>query len=231
MEPVSYILQHGDTLYQLARRYQTTVQCVLARNPGVDPRDLRVAQKIEILPGEKCTGAAQPTLFADMREAWEQHVYWDRMAMLSITERLKDQSDVVARTLKTADGIAKVFEPYYGPAAAESIAKLFTEHIQIAGELITALRDGQADKAKALQAQWYANADKIAETFAGISTNYPVEKTREMLYDHLHLLTQMTALHLAGRYAEDIAAFDKVEQEGLAMADYFSNGIAGTVMG
>lgn len=233
MEPVNYILRHGDTLYQLARRYQTTVQCLLARNLGIDPQNLRVGSSIVINPGEKCTGAAQPgdiarsTLHDEMRQAWEQHVYWARMATISIAERLRDQDATVARLLQNPGDIAGVFEPYFGASAANELKQLLTTHVQLAGDLVTALRDGQADRAKALQKQWYANADQLAEAFAHLSAQYPLEETRRMLYEHLGLETQMTAMRLAGRYAEDIEAFNNLERQAIAMADYFSRGITG----
>lgn len=46
-----------------------------------------------------------------------------------------------------------------------------------------------------------------------------------MLYTHLELITQELNNRLAGKYADDIDSFNKVEQEALMMADYFVDGI------
>ncbi|MCL2023554.1 MAG: hypothetical protein FWG82_04205 [Oscillospiraceae bacterium] len=46
-----------------------------------------------------------------------------------------------------------------------------------------------------------------------------------MLYRHLELNTQEVAKRLAGKYTEDIEAFDVVENEALMIADYFSSDI------
>lgn len=46
----SYIVRYGDTLYSIARQYQTTVSAILAINPGLDPNNLRVGQTI-CIPG------------------------------------------------------------------------------------------------------------------------------------------------------------------------------------
>jgi len=48
---------------------------------------------------------------------------------------------------------------------------------------------------------------------------------RKMLRYHLELTTQEVAARLAGKYREDIEAFNKVEKEAISMADYFSFGI------
>ncbi len=42
----TYSVRQGDTLYSIARRFYTTLNAVLTANPGVDPRSLRIGQKI-----------------------------------------------------------------------------------------------------------------------------------------------------------------------------------------
>jgi len=41
-----YTIRPGDTLYNIAQRYYTTVNAILTANPGIDPLSLRVAQRI-----------------------------------------------------------------------------------------------------------------------------------------------------------------------------------------
>ncbi|HHU93172.1 MAG TPA: DUF3794 domain-containing protein [Halanaerobiaceae bacterium] len=43
---VVYIVQAGDTLYKISRRYRTTVDELIRANPGIDPNNLRIGQKI-----------------------------------------------------------------------------------------------------------------------------------------------------------------------------------------
>jgi LysM repeat protein len=45
---VNYTLVAGDTLYSIARRYNTTVRMILMFNPGIDPNALRVGQVLVI---------------------------------------------------------------------------------------------------------------------------------------------------------------------------------------
>jgi len=160
-----------------------------------------------------------------MRLAWEQHIYWTRLFLISTAERLADLKETTARLMRNPQDIAKVFEPYYPANLTREIAQLITEHLQIGGDLITALRDKKSVEANELTKKWYANADKMSEFFASINPNYKLKEVRDMFYKHLELTTNEVAARLAGRYAEDIAAFDKVEREALMMADYFSQGI------
>jgi LysM repeat protein len=41
-----YIIRAGDTFFSLARRFNTTVQAIIAANPGVDPNRLQIGQRI-----------------------------------------------------------------------------------------------------------------------------------------------------------------------------------------
>jgi LysM repeat protein len=46
----SYTIRPGDTLYQLAITYNITVEAIIAVNPGIDPNNLRIGQRI-CIPG------------------------------------------------------------------------------------------------------------------------------------------------------------------------------------
>jgi len=235
-QTITYTIRQGDNLYQLSRHYKTTVQAILSQNPNLDPYNLQIGAAIDIRPGEEfampsgypaspsCPNPSmQIQLNNDMREVWEQHVYWTRMLLISIAERLKDESDVAARLLENPKDIADIFARFYTADVAKSIEKLLTEHLQIGAALITSLRDGQPTEH--LERQWYANADAMAAAFSSISPYYGYEELRKMLYSHLNLTTQEVAARLAHNYPADIKAFDRVEQEALLMADYFSSGL------
>ena len=46
----SYTIKAGDTLYLLAIRYNTTVEAIMAINPGINPNNLQIGQRI-CIPG------------------------------------------------------------------------------------------------------------------------------------------------------------------------------------
>ncbi|QTL99463.1 DUF3794 domain-containing protein [Iocasia frigidifontis] len=43
---VVYVVQAGDTLWKIARRYRTTVDALIEANPNIDPNNLQIGQKI-----------------------------------------------------------------------------------------------------------------------------------------------------------------------------------------
>ena len=54
----SYTIRSGDTLFQLAQRFNTTVEAITRINPGINPNNLRVGQMICI---PSTTTPPQPT--------------------------------------------------------------------------------------------------------------------------------------------------------------------------
>lgn len=165
------------------------------------------------------------SLINSMRYRWEQHVYWTRMLVISICEKLKDQDAVTKRLSKNPKEIADVFSYFYPEDITKSITQLLTEHLRIGAELITALRDGANEKANELNREWYINADKMAKAFSEINPYYIYSELKEMLYRHLDLTKNEVAMRLAMNYPADIEAFELVESEVLDMADYFTLGI------
>jgi hypothetical protein len=278
---ITYTIKKGDTLYSLAKTFNTTLDMLFYLNPGIDPYNLQIGETINICHGSgikppigilppvmpvppigiippPCPPPAPPTipvippigilppvtppigilppmppsicqklldLTNRMRLAWSQHVYWTRMLIISIIERLKDQPFVTKRLLQNPDDIANVFKGFYDKQVTNKISKLLTEHLQIGASLITALRDKKTEEADILTKRWYINADKMADAFSSINPYYDREELREMLYTHLELTTEEVAMRLAGNYKADIEAFDKVEHEAISMSDYFALGI------
>jgi hypothetical protein len=55
--------------------------------------------------------------------------------------------------------------------------------------------------------------------------NRPQEEMRKMMRDHLNLTTEEVVARLQGNWAADIAAFDKVREQILHMADMLTAGI------
>jgi len=43
-----YIVQKGDTLWKISRRFDTTVEAIMQLNPGIDPNNLQIGQQLRI---------------------------------------------------------------------------------------------------------------------------------------------------------------------------------------
>lgn len=59
-----YIIKSGDTLYKLAKEYNTTVEAIMRINPGINPNNLQIGQKICIPNGSPGPGTCPIGTFA-----------------------------------------------------------------------------------------------------------------------------------------------------------------------
>ena len=230
INPIIHTIRPGDTLYNLAIQYGTTVQDIIDTNLALEPYNLRVGQLIYIYPNYNqnnnyWVSMNEVRLLEKMNLVWEQHIMWTRMLLISIAENLKDLEATQTRLLRNPKDIADVFRPYYGNNVASEIQRLLTEYLAIEKDLIVALKNKDQEQANELSTKWYQNADRMAEAFSSINPFYPKEEIRRMLYEHLRLTTEEVNARLRGDYVADINAYDRVQKEILKMSRFFVDGI------
>lgn len=230
MNPILHTIRPGDTLYNLALTYGTTVDEIINANMTLAPYNLRIGQQIYIYPHtnnpyDYWMNINQVNLLQNMNLAWIEHILWTRMLLISIAENLGDLDATRTRLLRNPRDIANIFQRYYGAAVANTIQRLLTEHLSIGEQLIVALKIGNQQLAQELNTKWYKNADDMAEAFSSINPFYPKEEIRNMLYEHLRLTTDEVSNRLKKDYAADIRAYDMVQKEVLRMSEFFVNGI------
>lgn len=229
--PVLHTIKPGDTLYNLAIMYGTTVQEIINTNVALDPYNLRIGQQIYIYPHSNNNpydywiSINEVNLSSDMNLVWIEHILWTRLLLISIAENLNDLEATKARLLQNPKDVANVFKKYYGSTVADTIEKLLTEHLVIGANLITALKNKNEKLADELNKSWYKNADDMADAFSSINPFYGKEDVRNMLYEHLRLTTDEVSARLKKDYAADIKAYDLVQKEILKMSKFFVDGI------
>ena len=161
-----------------------------------------------------------------LRTLWEQHVFWTRLTVNSIAGGLPDEEATTARLLRNANDFAAALQPLYGPAIAAKFAELLRNHLTIAAELVKALKAGNSAAAADARKRWFMNADDIAAFLGRINPHWSETEWRNMLYEHLRLLSNEVATRLAGNYEENVATSDRIEAQALEMADVMTSGIA-----
>lgn len=176
-------------------------------------------------PSDYWISINQVNLLEMMNIAWLEHIFWTRLLLISISEDLKDLDATRTRLLENPMDIANIFRMYYGNNNARTIQDLLTEHLVIGEKLIVALKNNNQTLSKALNDEWYRNADEMAEAFSSINPFYSKEQLRKMLYEHLKLTSDEVAARLRKDYTADIKAFDMVQKEILMMSHFFVSGI------
>ena len=172
-----------------------------------------------------CYSKAQVELWNKNRLLWEQHVTWTRMAITAIVFKVPDLKFVLARLLRNATDMGNAIRPYYGDQIADAYRDLISEHLMIAADLVNAAVNGETEKTEQKEADWYRNADNIAEFLHRINPYYNQEAFRKMLYTHLALTKLEAVCMIQKNFELEVQVFDQIEAEALKMADMLSDGV------
>ena len=170
--------------------------------------------------------AEAAALRSDMRVLWEDHITWTRLAIISLASGSPDTTATVGRLLKNQTDIGNAVKPFYGKAAGNALTAELRKHIQIAAEVISAAKAGDQAKLADAQARWRSNANDIAALLASVNPRYwPLATLKIEMAKHLALTTQEAVARLQGRWAADVAAYDKVHRHILHMSDLLADGL------
>jgi hypothetical protein len=166
------------------------------------------------------------TLNNGMRKLWEDHVTWTRLAIIALESNAPDTKATVARLLQNQVDIGNAVKPFYGKAAGNALTAQLKQHILIAADVIAAAKAGDKAELADAQARWAKNADGIAALLHGANPRYwPLDMLEAEMRTHLALTTDEAVAHLQGKWAADVAAYDRVHINILGMADMLTNGL------
>lgn len=161
-----------------------------------------------------------------MRKLWEDHITWTRLYIVSALADLPDKGATTQRLLQNQTDIGNAIKPFYGEEAGNKLSVLLKDHILIAADLIAAAKSGETAKKEDAAKRWSANADQMAALLSGANPgNWPLSEMKSMMQEHLNLTTAEVVARLQKDWAADVAAYEKIHEQILHMADMLSKGI------
>jgi hypothetical protein len=177
-------------------------------------------------PSDKPDSTKQSALHDAMRKLWEDHITWTRVFIISAAGDLPDKATATDRLLQNQVDIGNAIKPYYGDAAGNKLTTLLKEHITTAAEVVAAAKANDKAKLDDANKRWFANADQIADFLSSANPkNWPQAEMRSMMHDHLNLTTKEVVARLHSDWANDVNAYDAVNDQILKMADMLAMGI------
>lgn len=231
---IIHTVQPNDNLYWIARRYDTTVEAIIAANPGVNLNTLYIGQRINIWPGydgpyryysAECITQAEFNLSNNLRLLWEQHITWTRLAIISLVFNLPDVDLVTQRLLRNPSDFEEALVPFYGNQVAARFSALLRDHLVIAVDLVNAAKAGDNNAAIEAERIWYNNAREIAALLSGINPYWSRQEWEEMLFEHLALVKNEAVFMLTGDFQKGIDLYEDMERNAMRMADVMTDGI------
>lgn len=161
----------------------------------------------------------------EWRKLWEDHITWTRIVIIGILDELPGTETYVGRLLQNYEDMEDALAPYYGDEA-EVLGDLIKDHLTIAAEILTAAHNGDTAAMNDAIKRWYANGHDISIQMNEMNPKFwPLEETEQMWVQHLDATLEEATTHLNGDFASEVAAYDKIHDLALEMADFISDGV------
>ena len=161
-----------------------------------------------------------------VRKLWEDHITWTRVYIISALAGLPETDTAAQRLLQNQVDLGNAIKPFYGDQAGEQLTSLLKDHILIAADLLAAAKSGDTAKFNDTNKRWYENANQIAAFLNSANPdNWSLDDMQSMMKSHLDLTLEEATARLNGDWSGDVAAYDKVHDEILHMADMLTDGI------
>jgi hypothetical protein len=187
---------------------------------------------LALVAGSVVPAAAQPltskkssrlAYHDEWRKLWEDHITWTRVVLIGILDGLPGTEAYIGRLLQNYEDMEEALTPYYGDEA-EVLGDLLQDHLVIAAQILTAVKNG--DPTRALIDSWYANGNDIAVQMNAMNPQFwPLAETQQMWKEHLDATLAEALDHFNGQFAAEVADYDRVHDLALEMADFFSDGV------
>ena len=162
----------------------------------------------------------------DMRQLWEDHIVWTRLAIISLITDAPDTEATVGRLLSNQTDIGNAVKPYYGKAAGDKLTAELRQHILIAADLVAAAKAGDQAKLADAQSRWEQNANGIASVLNSVNPRFwKLATMKAEMHMHLALTTEEAVARLNGDWKADVAAYDQIHRHILHMSDLLSAGL------
>jgi len=162
----------------------------------------------------------------DMRQLWEDHIVWTRLAIISLITGAPDTEATVDRLLSNQSDIGNAVKPFYGKAAGDKLTSELRQHILIAADLVAAAKAGDQAKLADAQSRWQQNADGIASVLNSVNPRFwKLATMKAEMRMHLALTTEEAVARLNGDWKADVAAYDRIHRHILHMSDLLSAGL------
>lgn len=161
-----------------------------------------------------------------MHRLWENHGNWTRLFIISTLDDREYRDPTKNHLLENQQNIGKALKPFYGDEAGEQFAALLEVHVQITEKLLQAAKSADAAVFEDMVADWYANADQMAEFLHERNPgHWQLAETKKLFREYLDLTLELAIARWNSDFEADIAATDKVRTHAATIADVLSEGI------
>lgn len=227
---ITHTIKEGDTLYLLARRYQTTVPAITLMNPGVNPYNLQIGTKLKICMGEDGYRPEQPQmserqLWEDMREVLSSQGMLEKMFIDSSNFSTENRDAVMQRLAQNPQDFTDILKMYYSDADSNAMKMMQTQWIAQLEEMTEAAKQIDHERMMVLSEQMRENAQGMAEVLAESNPELDEEYVEQLLVKLANSAYEDVNLMMEQKYPQALMVHEDAGRTRMELADYLTDGI------
>ena len=227
---ITHTIKEGDTLYLLARRYQTTVPAITLMNPGVNPYNLQIGTKLKICMGEESYRPEQPQmserqLWEDMREVLSSQGMLEKMFIDSSNFSTENRDAVMQRLAQNPQDFTDILKMYYSDADSNAMKMMQTQWIAQLEEMTEAAKQIDHERMMVLSEQMRENAQGMAEVLAESNPELDEEYVEQLLVKLANSAYEDVNLMMEQKYPQALMVHEDAGRTRMELADYLTDGI------
>lgn len=167
-------------------------------------------------------------LSANMQKLWSEHMQWTYQTVDAFFHEPDALNSNLERLLENQKNIGAAIVPYYGQAAGDTLAKLLTEHIQLAVPVLTAAKENNETALNDALADWNANAKQIGDFLSAANpSNWAKHDMEHMMQMHIDQTLAYSVALLQNDHAKAVELYDEASTHMvIEMSKILSEGIA-----
>jgi hypothetical protein len=168
---------------------------------------------------------AEGSLWLQLRTAWQEQVFWKRLAIQAIIQDSEERDPVISRLMRNYADMAETLGPYFGNENANLYGDLIEEHLQLSADFALAAREDDQMALEGITNRLYENSDEIASFENNTIPRLSLVERRAMWHEYLNLSRNETTELLNGDYINSTDTLDRTLEQASMMADSLTNGI------
>ena len=145
-------------------------------------------------------------------QAWAQHLLYTRLVVMAFFSDNPELSSLSAKLMQNQADLGQLIGAQFGPATVTAVTTALREHITLAVQVLTAVKE-KIDPTAAIAA-FYQNAAQIGQTLDKLYGTGSM--FQECMRDHITLLIANVQSYRARE--NDITTLDAYFNEGMKMA-------------
>ena len=221
-------IQKGDTLYKLAKQYKTTVPLILLANPGVNPYNLRVGDKLNICEGkrfEEKQGLDELQIVSDFNKVVYQYLGFLQLYMASFSGTEKRTEQSLEYLLEVPGELATIYSAFYPVSMTSRLSQIFTAYTEKLADYARAVYTGERQNISALRNEIDEQAVKIGEFLEKQNDKYISRQISDFLQSLNGAVEEAAEQSREGNLRKELFVYQEMGEQGTLFARVLADGI------